>query len=383
MKYVGLIVSGLKRKKLRTLFTFLSVLVAFLLFGLLAATRQAFTGGTSVAGQHRLVTMSKVSLTQSLPLAYLNRIEAVPGVEEVTYEIWFGGYYQDPKQSVFSFAVKASNYFDVFSELRVPRAQLQAWEADRTGAMVGASLARRFGWKVGDRIPLQSNIWRDENGNNAWTLTIDGIYSAGNGNDQALFLHYQYWNERSVFEQDMTSLYLLRVARGANMAAISGKIDSLFANSPHETRTSTEQAFVQNFADQLGDIGAIVTAIVGAVFFGMLLVTANTMARAIRERTSELAVMKALGFTRAAIVVLVVGESIALTAAGGLIGLGLAWLLAAGIGEKLAQYVPGFGISTAGVLVGVGFIILLGLLSAVMPCAQVLRMNMVSALRKA
>ncbi|HET7587722.1 MAG TPA: ABC transporter permease [Gammaproteobacteria bacterium] len=383
MKYLGLIVSGLKRKKLRTLFTFLSVLVAFLLFGLLAATRQAFTGGTSVAGQHRLVTMSKVSLTQSLPLAYLNRIEAVPGVEEVTYEIWFGGYYQDPKQSVFSFAVKASNYFDVFSELRVPRAQLQAWEADRTGAMVGASLARRFGWKVGDRIPLQSNIWRDENGNNAWTLTIDGIYSAGNGNDQALFLHYQYWNERSVFEQDMTSLYLLRVARGANMAAISGKIDSLFANSPHETRTSTEQAFVQNFADQLGDIGAIVTAIVGAVFFGMLLVTANTMARAIRERTSELAVMKALGFTRAAIVVLVVGESIALTAAGGLIGLGLAWLLAAGIGEKLAQYVPGFGISTAGVLVGVGFIILLGLLSAVMPCAQVLRMNMVSALRKA
>ncbi|HET6655624.1 MAG TPA: ABC transporter permease, partial [Gammaproteobacteria bacterium] len=371
MKYLGLIVSGLKRKKLRTLFTFLSVLVAFLLFGLLAATRQAFTGGTSVAGQHRLVTMSKVSLTQSLPLAYLNRIEAVPGVEEVTYEIWFGGYYQDPKQSVFSFAVKASNYFDVFSELRVPRAQLQAWEADRTGAMVGASLARRFGWKVGDRIPLQSNIWRDENGNNAWTLTIDGIYSAGNGNDQALFLHYQYWNERSVFEQDMTSLYLLRVARGANMAAISGKIDSLFANSPHETRTSTEQAFVQNFADQLGDIGAIVTAIVGAVFFGMLLVTANTMARAIRERTSELAVMKALGFTRAAIVVLVVGESIALTAAGGLIGLGLAWLLAAGIGEKLAQYVPGFGISTAGVLVGVGFIILLGLLSAVMPCAQV------------
>lgn len=383
MKYLGLIVSGLKRKKLRTLFTFLSVLVAFLLFGLLAATRQAFTGGTSVAGQHRLVTMSKVSLTQSLPLAYLNRIEAVPGVEEVTYEIWFGGYYQDPKQSVFSFAVKASNYFDVFSELRVPRAQLQAWEADRTGAMVGASLARRFGWKVGDRIPLQSNIWRDENGNNAWTLTIDGIYSAGNGNDQALFLHYQYWNERSVFEQDMTSLYLLRVARGANMAAISGKIDSLFANSPHETRTSTEQAFVQNFADQLGDIGAIVTAIVGAVFFGMLLVTANTMARAIRERTSELAVMKALGFTRAAIVVLVVGESIALTAAGGLIGLGFAGLLAAGIGEKLAQYVPGFGISTAGVLLGVGFIILLGLLSAVMPCAQVLRMNMVSALRKA
>ncbi|HET6655831.1 MAG TPA: ABC transporter permease [Gammaproteobacteria bacterium] len=383
MKYLGLIASGLKRKKLRTLFTFLSVLVAFLLFGLLAATRQAFTGGTSAAGQHRLVTMSKVSLTQSLPLAYWNRIKAVPGVEDVTYEIWFGGYYQDPKQSVFSFAVHADNYFSVYSELHMPHEQLQAWKNDRAGAVVGASLARRFGWQVGDQIPLQSNIWRDENGNNTWTLTIDGIYSADNGNDQALMLHYQYWNERSVFEQDMASLYLLRTARGANMAVIADKIDALFANSPHETRTSTEQAFVQNFADQLGDIGAIVTAIVGAVFFGMLLVTANTMARAVRERTSELAVMKALGFTRGMIVALVVGESIALTAVGGLIGLGLAWLLAAGLGARLAQYVPGFGISNTAALVGVGFIVLLGLLSALLPCAQVLRMNMVSALRKA
>ncbi|HET6725927.1 MAG TPA: ABC transporter permease [Gammaproteobacteria bacterium] len=383
MKYLGLIASGLKRKKLRTLFTFLSVLTAFLLFGLLAATRQAFTGGTSVAGQHRLVTMNKVSLSQSLPLAYLQRIQAVPDVEDVTYEIWFGGYYQDPKQSVFSFGVKAANYFKVFSELSVSPAQLQAWKSDRGGAMVGASLARRFGWKVGDQIPLQSNIWRDENGNNTWTLTIDGIYSADNGNDQALFLHYQYWNERSVFEQDMTSLYLLTVAPGANMATVSDRIDALFANSPHETRTSTEQAFVQNFADQLGDIGAIITAIVGAVFFGMLLVTANTMARAVRERTAELAVMKALGFTRGAIVALVVGESVVLTLVGGLVGLGFAWVLAAGIGTKLAQYVPGFGLSQAAVWVGVGFMVLLGLLSAVLPCVQILRMNMVSALRKA
>ncbi|HET7569016.1 MAG TPA: ABC transporter permease [Gammaproteobacteria bacterium] len=385
MKYLGLVASGLKRKKLRTLFTFLSVLVAFLLFGLLAATRAAFTGGTSVAGQHRLVTMSKVSLTQSLPLAYLQRIQTVPGVEDVTWEIWFGGYYQDPKQSIFSFAVNADNYFAVYSELRVPPSQLKAWKADRAGAMVGASLARRFGWKVGDKIPLKSNIWRDANGNNTWTLTIDGIYSdrAQGGNDQMLFLHYKYWNERSVFADDMTSLYVLRIAPGANAAVVADKIDALFANSPHETRTSTEEAFVQNFADQLGDIGAIVTAIVGAVFFGMLLVTANTMARAVRERTSELAVMKALGFRRAMIVALVVGESVVLTALGGLAGLGLAWLLATGIGTRLSRYVPGFAISTTAALVGIGFIVLLGLLSAVLPCAQVLRMNMVSALRKA
>lgn len=384
MKYLGLIASGLKRKKLRTLFTFLSVLVAFLLFGLLAATRAAFTGGTSVAGQHRLVTMSKVSLTQVLPLADLSRIQAVPGVEEVTHEVWFGGYYQDPKQSIFSFAVDADNYFDVMSELRIPPAQLKAWKADRAGAMVGASLARIYGWKVGDQIPLKSNIWHDSNGDNTWTLTIDGIYTdpAKSGNDQMLFLHYKYWNERSVFANNTTSLYFLRIAPGANATVVAGQVDALFANSPHETRTSTEQAFVQNFAAQLGDIGAIVTAIVGAVFFGMLLVTANTMARAVRERTAELAVMKALGFTRGVVAALVVGESIALTALGGLIGLGLAWLLATGLGAKLAQFVPGFALSTNAALVGIGFIVLLGLLASLLPCVQVFRMNTVAALRK-
>ncbi|HET7306839.1 MAG TPA: ABC transporter permease [Gammaproteobacteria bacterium] len=383
MKYLGLIASGLKRKKLRTLFTFLSVLVAFLLFGLLAATRQAFTAGPDIAGQNRLVTISKISLSQPLPLAYRQRIATVPGVEAVSYEIWFGGYYQDPRQSVFSFAVDTANYFDMYSELHMPPAQLKAWKADRAGAVVGASLAHRFGWKVGDQIPLKSNIWRDANGDNTWTLTIDGIFHADNGNDQRLFMHYKYWNERSAFARNSISLYLLRIAHGANPAIVANKVDALFANSPNETRTATEQAFVQNFADQLGDIGVIVTAIVGAVFFGMLLVTANTMARAVRERTAELAVMKAIGFTRGVIVVLVVGESIVLTVLGGLVGLGLAWVLATGIGTRLAQYVPGFGLSQTAALVGIGFMVLLGLLSAVLPCAQVLRMNTVNALRKA
>jgi putative ABC transport system permease protein len=382
MKFLALIGGGLKRKKLRTLFTLLSVLTAFLLFGLLAATRQAFTAGPDTAGHDRLVTTSKISFTKSLPLSYRNRIAAVPGVEAVTDENWFGGYYRDPKQSVFSFAVDASNYFDLYSEFELPRAELKAWQADRAGAVVGAALARQFGWTIGQKIPLKSSIWHDQHGNNTWTLTIDGIYHADHGNDQALYMHYQYWNERSVYNKNMTSLYILRIAPGANAAVVAGRIDALFANSPHQTRTASEQAFVQNFAAELGDIGAIVTAIVGAVFFGMLLVTANTMARAVRERTSELAVMRALGFSRYAILALVVGESVMLTLVGGLIGLGLAWALASGIGTKLAAFVPGFHLSQTAALVGIGFMLLLGLLSAALPSVRVLGMNMVSALRK-
>jgi putative ABC transport system permease protein len=195
-----------------------------------------------------------------------------------------------------------------------------------------------------------TSIWHDKNGNNTWDVTIDGIYAAGNGNDQGLFLHYKYWNESSAFRHNTTTLYVLRIAEGANAAAVANRVDALFANSPHATRTSTEKALVQNYAAQLGDISAIVTAIVGAVFFGMLLVTANAMARAVRERASELAVMKVLGFTRGAILALIAGESVMLTIFGG--------------------------------LAGIGFIALLGLLSAALPCVQVLRMNVASALRK-
>jgi putative ABC transport system permease protein len=236
---------------------------------------------------------------------------------------------------------------------------------------------------VGDTIPLKSNIWRDAHGDHTWTLTVDGIYSDKHGNDNTLFLHYKYWNERTAYRRDTTSLYVIRIASAANAAAIEDKIDTMFANSSHETRTATESAFVQNFAKQLGDIGAIITSIVGAVFFGMLLVTANTMARAIRERTSELSVMKALGFSRGAVLFMVVGESVALTALGGLVGLGLAWVLAAGIGARLAAFVPGFYLPGDAALVGVGFMLLLGLLSAMLPGARVLRMNVVNALRKA
>jgi putative ABC transport system permease protein len=383
VKYLTLIWSGLKRKKTRTLFTLLSVMAAFLLFGLLAATRQAFLGGVNIAGKDRLVTANKVSLIKPLPLAYLNRIKAVQGVAEVSYASWFGGYYQNPKQAMFAFAVDPKTYFDIYPEYRVPPAEMRAWLNDRTGVIVGVDLARQYGWKIGDRLPLQSNIWRDSNGSNTWDVTIDGIYTnERNGGGQQLFLHYKYLNEKEAFGRDTVGTYVFKIADPTKAALVANRVDRLFANSPTETRTSTEKAFIQNFADQLADIGAIVTAIVGTVFFTMLLITANTMTRAIRERAGELAVMKTLGYTNRLIVMLVIAESLALTAIGGLVGLGLAYLASRGLGARLAQFVPGFYLPWQTVLIGIGFIVALGLLAGLLPSVKVLRLNVVTALRK-
>lgn len=386
MKYLPIVWSNLKRKWARTLFTLLSVLVAFLLFGLLMTMRQAFTAGVSLEGQNRLVTMSNISLTQSLPLAYLNRIQTVKGVREVSYEDWFGGYYQDPRRPVFSFAVDAQTFLDLYSEYQVPAQQKRHWLKDRTGALVGAGLAKQYGWKVGDRIPLQSNIWRHENGDNTWDVTIDGIYETSQANSGAanqLYLHYKYFNEGRSFANDSISIYILGIADPDRAAQIAEQVDALFANSPRETKTSTEKAFTQSFAAQFGDIGAIVTAIVGAVFFSMLLVTVNTMAQSVRERTSELAVLKALGFSRGRIVTMVLSESLLITAAGGLLGLGAAKLVTSGLSTRLNEFLPGFNLPTETVLIGLGLIAALGLLAGALPAVRSLRLNAAAALQRA
>lgn len=386
MKYLPIVWSNLKRKWARTLFTLLSVLVAFLLFGILMTIRQAFTVGATLAGQNRLLTMSNVSLTQSLPLAYLNRIKAVDGVREVSYENWFGGYYQDPRRPVFSFAIDAATFVDLYPEYVIDPAQKQHWLKDRTGALIGAELARQYGWKVGDRIPLQSNIWRQDDGGNTWDLTVDAIYRTSeenSGSANQLYLHYQYFDEARSFSRDTVSIYILGIADPARAPQIAEAVDALFANSPHETKTSTEKAFAQSFAAQFGDIGAIVTSIVAAVFFSMLLVTVNTMAQSVRERIGELALFKALGFGRATIVVMVLAEALFITALGGLLGLGLAKLVTSGLSASLSQFLPGFHLPGDAVLIGIGLIVVLGLLSGVLPAVRSLRLDPAAALGKA
>jgi len=382
MKYLPLIWANLTRRKTRIIFTLLSVIFAFLLFGVLMAIRQAFTLGANYAGANRLMTMSAVSLTVALPLSYGERITSVQGVEEVNPQAWVGGYFQDPRNPIYTLAVRVKSFLDIYPEYALPAVEQRAWLADKRGAIVGAALARQYGWKPGQQIPLRSNIWRDKNGNNVWDVTVDGIYtSQQKGGDNQLFMHYQYLDDSRAFANNTVNWFVLKIVDPARAGAVAQAVDALFANSPNETRTATEKAIVQNFAAQFGDIGAIVTAVVSAVLFSMLLVTANTMAQSVRERTAELAVLKVLGFGNLHLAGLVLLESLLLTVVGGVLGLLLAYAVIAVIPATLLEFLPGLYIPAAGLLAGVLLTLLLGMLAALLPVGRAMRLQVVAALR--
>ncbi|HVC37185.1 MAG TPA: FtsX-like permease family protein [Gammaproteobacteria bacterium] len=387
MKYLPLIWANLTRHKTRIIFTLLSVIFAFLLFSVLVAMRQAFTLGANLAGADRLVTMSAVSLVNSLPINYGERISAVKGVQEVAGEDWVGGYFQDPRKPIFAMAVQAENYLDIHSEYLLPAAQKQVWLADKRGVIVGASLAKQYGWRLGQQLPLRSNIWRDNNGNNTWVVTVDGIFTTHQqGQDSLLLMHYDYLNDARAFVRDTVSFFILKIADPQQTGPVGQTVDALFANSPNETRTATEKAFAQSFAAQFGDIGAIVTAVVSAVLFTMLLVTANTMAQSVRERTNELAVLKTLGFSNQRIASMVLLESLLVTGIGGAIGLSLAYALIASLGffaGALLEFLPGLYIPASSTLLGALLIIVLGILAGLLPATRAMRLQVVAALRGA
>ena len=382
MKLLPLVWKNLFRRKVRTLFTGLSIVVAFILFSYLAAVRVAFGTGVTVAGADRLLVIHKVSLIQPLPESYQGRIEAVDGVADISHMSWFGGIYQEPQNFFAQFAVDPESYLRLYPEIVLSDAERDAWLRNRTGAIVGRALADRFGWEVGDRIPIQGTIFRTRSGP-TWEFTIDGIYEAGQeGYDTSTFyFQHEYLMEANALGQRFVGQYIIRIADPAQAADIAAAVDARFANSPAETKTSTEQAFAQAFADQIGNIGAMVTAILAAVFFTILVITANTMAQSIRERTSELAVLKTLGFTNRRVLALVLAESFALAVAGGALGLGLGYLLI-GLGDPSGGFLTVFYIPTADLVAGCGLVILLGLASGVLPGVQATRLRIVDALRK-
>lgn len=382
MKYLPLLWANLTRHKTRLVFTLLSVIFAFLLFGMLVAVRQAFTLGANYAGANRLLTMSAVSLTVSLPIGYANRIARVKGVERVDPQDWVGGYYQNPRNPIFAMAVRTHDFFKVYPEYSIPAAEKQAWLADKRGVIVGAALAKAYGWKVGQQVPLRSNIWRDKHGGNTWDVTVDGIYtSSQKGGDSQLFMHYQYLDDARAFANNTVSWFVLQIANPAQAGEVAKAVDALFANSPNETRTSTEKAFVSNFAAQFGDIGTIVTAVMAVVLFTMLLVTVNTMAQSVRERTAELAVFKALGFGNTRLIGLVLAESLVLTIVGGIIGLALSYAVIGAIPGTLLQFLPGLYLPAQGAVLGVVLMLLLGVLAAILPISRAVRLQVVAALR--
>jgi putative ABC transport system permease protein len=384
VKYFRFIWRNAWRKKIRTSLTILSVFVAFLLFSLLSAIGFAFRGGVDVADAERLVVIDKISLINPIPMSYLNRIAATPGVHSVTHANWFGGFYQEPRNQFGQFPVDPQSYFDMHPEFNIPGEQLEAFKRNRVGAVVGQELATTYGWKVGDRIPIQGTIWTKADGGRTWEFDLEGIFSTDDprGSTVLMLFQYDYFDEARAFAKGTVGWYILRVASGADPIQVANAIDQQFANSPNETKTSTEAAFAQSFMKQFGNIALIVTMILGAVFFTLLLVSGNTMSQSVRERISELAVLKTLGFTDRTVLGIVLSESILIMLMGGLLGLGVGWLVVQGLAQPMAAFLPGIFLSGTAVAGALAIMIGAGILAGIFPALKAMRLSIIDALAR-
>jgi len=383
MKYLHLLWRNLLRRKIRTTFTFLSIVVAFFLFGLLMAIRNGFDVGIQMAGQNRLLTIHKMSIIQLLPVRYLAQIRATPGVRFATHLTWFGAVYQDPKNFFAQMAVVPDELLRISPEYVVDEEQKQRWMSTRTGAVVGRKLADRFGWKVGDRIPMQPTFWRPRDGATTYEFELVGLYRGATPDvdETQFFFRYDYLMERTG-DPGLVGWFAVEVDDPEHADEIAQAIDRQFANSPAETKTSTEKAFMQSFAHQVGDTGAMLSAIAAIVFFIILLIVGNTMAQSVRERTSELGVLKTLGFTDATVMGLVLGEALLLTGLAGIVGLALVTIAVPGFAKAVEAFMPVFYVPPRSLLMGVGLAALLGLASGGLPAFVAQRLSIVEALRK-
>lgn len=385
MKFLPLILSNLLRKKLRTVLTLLSIAVAFVLFSYLSAIKQALSGGISLAGADRLIVRDKVSIIQLLPESYKARMERIPGVSLVTHQTWFGGIYQDSKQFFMQNPVVPEEFLAMHPEMILPPEQKEAWLRTRIGAIVGRKTAERFHWKIGDKVPILSPIWAKNDGTRTWEFEIVGIFDGRDRNTDTtpLFFRFDYFDEarRSGFGKGRVGWYTIRITDPSRAAEIAKLIDAEFENSSSETKTEPEGAFVQAWVKQIGDIALITASILGAVFFTILLVTGNTMSQSVRERTGELGVLKAIGFTNGQVLGLVLLESCLLAGLGGVIGLSLGKLLTAR-GDPTGGMLPMFFFQSRDLLTGIGGCLALGLITGFFPALQAMRLRVAEALRR-
>ncbi|MCM2355553.1 MAG: ABC transporter permease [Arenimonas sp.] len=379
MKYFGLVWAGLFRKKLRTTLTLFSLVSAFLLLGLLQAVNSLFAGGADFLGANRLITQARTSFTQPLPMRMMPQIEAVPGVSRVSHSQFFGGQYQDPRNFFPQFAVNPQRLRDTYPEWVMPEDNWRQFISTRNGAIAGRNLADKFGWKVGDTIPLNSFIWTKTDGTRAWEWELVGIFDGRDEEWQKraglMYLNYGHFDEARAGGKGLAGVFVVVVDDPQASERVSTLIDEKFDNSADETKTQSEQEFQLGFIRQLGDIGLIVNLITGAVFFSILFLTGVSMSQAVRERVPELAVLKVLGFTDRTVMALVLAEAFVLCFLGALAGMLLA-NLATGV------LPPEFPVETDGrvwAIAGVS-VVLLSLLVGVPPALHALRIRIVDAL---
>ena len=381
MKFRRLILANLFRKKVRLLLTLGSFAVALFLFAFLAVVKDAFNRGGNLASANRLVTINRVSIIQLLPLSYGDKIARIPGVQAVTHYNWFGGVYQDEKNFFPQFVIDPENQRQVFPELLVPDNQWNKFLKDRQGAIVGARTAQRFGLKIGDRIPLKTAIW----GAGSWEFNIDGIYHGKRAEDDET----QFWFQWDYFEEHVperlkgqVGWYVVKLDSPDYAVNVAKTIDETFANSPYETKTETESAFAASWVKQFGNIQFLILTIGSVVFFTLLLVTGNTMAISVRERTSELAVLKAIGFSDLTVLFFVLAESLFIALIGGLWGLALAYGLIPFMGAALNGLLPNLVLPPSILGLGLGVALLIGAASGLLPGLGAMRLRVVNALRR-
>ncbi len=382
MKYMSLIFANLFRKKFRFMLTIGSFAVALFLFGFLAAIKTAFSGGVDVAGADRLIVINRVTIIQPIPLSYRDKILRIPGVKYVTHQNWFGGVYQDEKNFFPQFVIDVENQRQVYPELVVPEDEWQNFVKDRQGAIAGARTAKRFGWKVGDRIPIKNSLF---GGTGTWEFNLDGIYHGKRVQDDET----QFWFQWDYFEERMpdrlkgnAGWYGVRLNSPDDAVPVAKAIDSQFANSPYETKTETESAFAAGWVKQFGNIEFLILTIGTVVFFTLLLVTGNTMAIAVRERTAELGVLKAIGFSDRFVLFLVLAEVLIIALVGGFLGLALAKLAMPGLDNALNGLLPVVLLPWKTLFAGVGFALAVGAVSGLIPAFGAMRLRVVDALRR-
>jgi len=378
VKYLPLIWAGLWRKKARTILTMLSIIVAFLLFGLLQGINQGFNTVVQNLNVNRLYTSAKTNMVDGLPISYQNRIKSVTGVEAVSHWTYFGGYFREARNAIPAFATEPAGLFAIYKEIKIKPEYLQAMQSMRTGALISEPLAQKFGWKIGDRVPLGTSIWTNKEGGNTWYFDIVGTFdaSAYGVGFPSFYINYDFFDEAKAFGQGVVHYYLVGIADPMQATQVAKDIDLQFENSTNETRTQTESALAQMQLKQIGDINFIVNSIVGAVLFTLLFLTANTMMQSVRERVPELAVLKTLGFSDRKVLALVLTEAFVLCVFAALLGLGLATMIFPVLKVILGDLPMPLIVIELGVLLA----ILLALVSGLVPALRAQRLNIVDAL---
>jgi putative ABC transport system permease protein len=378
-----LIQKNLFRNKLRTALMIVSILIAFAIFGVLTAFHRAFESGQDVAEANRLVVLNKINFTNPLPIAYFRTVRAIEGVRLVTHVNWFGGYYQDPKNFLIVLAVEPETYLQITdNDFNFTPEMRQAFLRERTGALVGEGMATKWGWKVGDRVPISSNIFSQKTGSRSWDMTIVGIFRKRKrlADTNVMLFHYSYLNETRSFGKDTIGWLALQTTSPAINDQVIKTIDQAFANSPYETATTTEKAFNEAFYNQLGNIALIIRLVIGAAFITILMIVGNTMVVAVRERTREIGVLKTLGFSRGRVLRLVLGETLLLVLIGGLPGIALAALAILNMHQSLLNFVPGLTLDLWVVAEALILMISLGLAAGLAPAIHAFRLKIVDAI---